>query len=65
MNRAWSTERKLARIIHKVADNMEKLTPWEAEFIESVSDQLDRNRELSEKQRSIISRIHQERILGW
>ena len=65
MNKARSGGGKEARLIAEIADQIEKLSPWEAQFIESVSDQLDRNRELTEKQRSIISRIYQERILGW
>lgn len=65
MNKAWSTGGKEARLVAEIADQMEKLSPWEAQFIESVGDQLDQNRALSERQRSIISRIHAERILGW
>lgn len=65
MNKAWSGGGKEGRLVSEIADQMEKLSPWEAQFIESVSDQLDRNRELTEKQRSIISRIYQERVMGW
>jgi hypothetical protein len=65
MNKAWSDGGKEGRLITEIADQMEKLSSWEVRFIESVSDQLDRNRELTEKQRSTISRIYQEKILGW
>lgn len=65
MNKARSVGGKEQKLLAELADQIEKLSPWEAQFVESVSDQLDMNRELSERQRSIISRIYQERILGW
>lgn len=65
MNKAWSKSSKEGRLVAEIADQMERLSAWEAQFIESVSDQLDRNKELTERQRSTITRIYQERILGW
>ncbi len=35
----------------------EKLSDWECEFIDSISDQLGRGRGLSEKQEQILERI--------
>lgn len=35
----------------------EKLSNWECEFIDSISDQLGRGRGLSEKQEQILERI--------
>lgn len=65
MNKAWSRGSKEGRLVAEIADQMERLSAWEAQFIESVNDQLDRNKELTERQRSTITRIYQKRILGW
>lgn len=37
------------------------LTPWELQFIESISDQWDRTRHLSDKQLDILERIYAEK----
>lgn len=37
------------------------LSPWEEDFIESVSDQVKAGRPLSEKQIAIVERIYAER----
>lgn len=37
------------------------LTPWEQEFIESVSDQFTRRGSLSDKQFTILERIYTEK----
>jgi uncharacterized membrane-anchored protein len=36
------------------ADEMENLTDWEREFIESISDQFTRSGRLSEKQKQVL-----------
>ena len=45
-------------IISEAAD---KLTPWETNFVESVSKQLDRTGSLSQKQEEILERIYAEK----
>jgi len=39
-----------------------ELTPWETEFLESVTDQWTRNRTISQKQLEILERIYDERV---
>lgn len=38
-----------------------RLTPWELDFLESVSDQWGRRRSLSDKQRMTLVRIYEEK----
>lgn len=38
------------------------LTAWENEFIESISDQLDRRGDLSDRQIEILERIVEEKV---
>ena len=37
------------------------LSPWEEDFIASIRDQVERGRDLSEKQLEIVERIYTER----
>jgi len=45
----------------KCIDNQDKLTEWEAEFIDSI---IDRDKPLSHKQASILNRITQKVEFG-
>ena len=38
-------------------DNRKKLSPWEWSFVESVTDQWERKRRLSDKQKETLGRI--------
>ncbi len=38
------------------------LTAWEQRFLESVMDQFDRTGSLSDKQKSVLERIYNERV---
>ena len=40
-----------------VLEHEDRLTNWEANFIESISEQWDRNRSLSEKQKEVLGKI--------
>ena len=40
------------------ADNLDRLTDWEQDFIESVTDQFERSGHLSEKQEDVLERIY-------
>lgn len=39
-----------------------RLTPWEISFMESITDQWERKRWLSDDQYRILSRIYEERV---
>lgn len=58
-------DNKIPNLLSEIAENIEKLTAWEQEFVESISDQLDRGHQLSQKQIDIVSRIHEQRVLDW
>ena len=53
---------RLGEVIEACAENTDRLTDWECQFIESVSYQWDRRHWLSEKQREILERIYVEKI---
>ncbi len=44
------------KIINKAVDNIDKLSTWETEFIDSMNDK-DDDYELSDKQNSVLNRI--------
>jgi hypothetical protein len=44
-------------IFEGLEDQMDKLTKWERDFVESVSDQFTRTRSLSDKQKLILGKI--------
>lgn len=46
-----------ARMVAELCEIDEGLTPWEVEFVESIAAQVERGRELSDKQRSTAERI--------
>jgi hypothetical protein len=50
------TEKAIDYMLGELADNL-KLTSWEKNFVESVSDQWERTRRLSDKQREVLGRI--------
>ena len=47
-------------MIDRCANNPNRLTEWERNFIDSISDQLDNSGHLSEKQAEILDRIYQK-----
>lgn len=47
--------------LEEIETNGVNLSPWEEEFVQSVREQVNRGRTLSEKQREIIERIYSER----
>lgn len=56
---------KEKRLIDELCDHLEQLSPWERQFLESIQDAMDRGYELSQKQRAVLSKIHEQRIMGW
>jgi uncharacterized membrane-anchored protein len=48
------------QMLEKCGDYMERLTAWEQNFIESVTDQVGRKGTISEKQYEILDRIYQK-----
>jgi len=47
--------------IYACREHAERLTKWEQDFIESVSEQFDAGRDLSERQREILERIYADK----
>lgn len=50
------TDKAIVYILDQLASET-RLTEWEKGFVESVSDQWERRRSLSEKQREILGKI--------
>lgn len=48
----WQVELEVCK------DEIEQLTEWERSFITSIADQVDRGRNLSEKQTEVLHRIY-------
>jgi hypothetical protein len=48
--------------IARVNSEGRNLTEWEQSFMESVTDQMDRQRHLSERQIEILERIYTEKV---
>jgi len=44
-----------------INEHKKRLSKWEEEFLESISDQLDRSGTLSERQAEILERIYAEK----
>ena len=55
---------KEQRLIDELTD-CPNLTPWEEQFLESIQDTLIRFGRLTDKQRQTLTKIHEQRILGW
>jgi hypothetical protein len=53
---------RIGEVISACADNTERLTDWECQFIEDISDQWDRRQWLSDKQKEILERIYVEKV---
>lgn len=49
---------RLKDVFEAISQNIEKLSKWEQDFFESVSDQFDRGKTLSEKQLEVIEKIY-------
>lgn len=56
---------KIEALIEELEAVAANLNTWEAMFLESIAAQVANGRELSEKQRSTLTKIHAERVLGW
>jgi hypothetical protein len=48
--------------IERVNDEAVNLTPWETQFMESLTDQWERTRWISEKQLSTLEDIYTEKV---
>jgi hypothetical protein len=48
----------IKHMIDQCSDFTDRLTEWEAQFLESISDQFDRNGSLSDKQAAILEGIY-------
>lgn len=49
------TDEAISYILNNIDDS--RLTKWEEDFVSSVSDQWDRRRALSERQKEVLGRI--------
>ena len=52
----------LEQWIAVVNDEGRKLTDWEVQFMESITEQFDNSGSLSEKQEEILERIYTEKV---
>lgn len=50
------------RLAIRVDEHAEGLTDWETDFLESVLKQLEEGRTLTDKQRSVLERIDEEKV---
>lgn len=55
---------KEQRLIEELMD-CSNLTPWEEQFIESIQNTIERFGRLTDKQRQTLTKIHEQRVLGW
>lgn len=53
----------LKQWITAVNDEGRKLTDWEVQFMESITEQFDNSGGLSEKQEEILEKIYVEKVL--
>jgi DNA-binding MarR family transcriptional regulator len=53
---------RIGEVIDACAENLDRLSVWERNFIESIADQYDRRHSLSDRQREILERIYVEKI---
>lgn len=53
----------LKQWITAVNDEGRKLTDWEVQFMESITEQFDNSGSLSEKQEEILEKIYVEKVL--
>ena len=60
-NRQWD-EKTLRDLIDRSLNESRNLTDWEKQFLESISDQLDRRGCISDKQAEILDRIYTEKV---
>lgn len=55
------TRELVEHFIHELYEPNTKLTQWEQDFVESVSDQFDRRGTLTDKQFEVLERIYAEK----
>lgn len=55
------TANDISQWLSELENPSKELTPWETQFIESVSDQFSRYHSLSEKQIEILEKIYAEK----
>jgi hypothetical protein len=53
------------RLLSELVDIADRLGQWEQEFVESISDQLDRTGRLTDRQREKLIEVHERRVLGY
>lgn len=52
----------IADMLERIATEGRRLTDWEREFVESVTDQFERRGSLTDKQVDVIERIYTEKV---
>jgi hypothetical protein len=58
-------DKQLQEINEAIEDGrLDDITPWESDFVDSITDQIDVGGTLTRKQREILDRIH-EKIRPW
>ena len=53
---------RIGEVIEACADNTGRLTDWEVQFVEDISDQWERRHWLSDRQKEILERIYVEKV---
>jgi hypothetical protein len=53
--------KRIQAMIDELESPRKELSPWERQFVESVSDQFTRRGFLSEKQEETLQKIHEEK----
>lgn len=54
---------RIDEVIEACQDNSDRLNAWENGFLESVADQWERNRELSDDQIDKLEQIYEAKVL--
>lgn len=55
------TREQLQRFVDEIRENGTNVSKWEADYVDSVADQLERTGRLSDRQVEILDRIYAER----
>ena len=58
---------KYTNILAEIEDRVESLnlSIWETDFIDSLREQIDAGRSLSERQKSRLTDLYEDKVLGW
>jgi hypothetical protein len=60
-NKTPKTKELIAHMLNELDTPIKALSPWENQFIESLTDQVNRGATLSDKQFDILERIYAEK----